>query len=527
MLELTAARRAPLERLISAWLAQRDANGERTPAPAPAGEERDDGRNEPVSDDGHRIEVREVEVIRTGRPLLFDVLADIDGRAAHALLGVRSEDGSSPSRGPGVEPAGSTGGMIEPGSMEGMIEPGSTEPSLGRHASSRSGANGAGPGRHAAIASPDEGAAGGSPQSASASPAGSVPAPEGLATLGPIVVSEEGGLGFIQDEQGMGVVVDALRDSDLARLALEAVTGQSTGREAVSTVNDTDEGIVLDFAGRCTFTVFPWLVDGPHRGVEMLLALDDAGFNHLAAPIAVWRRGGHDLGVVQEQLLGSAGGWALALTSLRDLYGSGGRPEEAGGDFGPEAQALGTMTARMHLALERAFGKVVTNASEWVDHMEASVGLANPSLLAGAEVTTAVEGVRASGLRAPALRTHGDFHLGRTARTDVGWVVADWSPGGCPPGASAPVFRSPLADVADMLWSIHHVSTVATAERDPTGRDEPTRLSRSWAARNRNAFLMAYLAAPGISAIVPSDRALVRHLVTVFELERAAGGQTT
>jgi predicted trehalose synthase len=176
----------------------------------------------------------------------------------------------------------------------------------------------------------------------------------------------------------------------------------------------------------------------------------------------------------------------------------------------------------MHLALERAFGQTMVDAAEWVDQMEATVAAANPSLLDGEGVAAAVAAIRASGLRTPALRTHGDFHLGRTARTDLGWVVADLTPGGRPLGADRPVFRSPLADVADMLWSIHHVSTVANAERDPTGREGTTVLSRSWAARNRHTFLTAYLAAPGIAGVAPSDRTLVRHLVTVFELERAA-----
>ena len=66
------------------------------------------------------------------------------------------------------------------------------------------------------------------------------------------------------------------------------------------------------------------------------------------------------------------------MTSLRDLYALGGRPEAAGGDFGPEAHALGTMTARMHLALDRAFDRHPEPVSEWVDAAEATIAEVGP-----------------------------------------------------------------------------------------------------------------------------------------------------
>ena len=96
------------------------------------------------------------------------------------------------------------------------------------------------------------------------------------------------------------------------------------------------------------------------------------------------------------------------------------------------------------------------------------------------------------------IRTHGDFHLGRTARTDQGWVVSDCAPGGVLAGGSAPGRRTPLADVADLLWSMHQASTVAAAERDPAGRLGLSALGQAWEARNRRAFVTGYLGTPGI-----------------------------
>jgi len=268
--------------------------------------------------------------------------------------------------------------------------------------------------------------------------------------------------------------------------------------------------------------VFPWLFDGAHPAVTLLMALDEAGFNHLAAPLALWRRGGRDLGLAQELLAGSTAGWALALTSLRDLYSAGGAPEAAGGDFGPEARAIGTMTARMHLALDRAFGRRSEEVTRWLDVVEAEVRACEPGMLEDAGVQEAFQSLRAAGLRAVAMRAHGDFHLGRIARTDQGWVVADCRPGGIPPGEDSPVFRSPLEDVADLLWSLHQVSRAEAVERDPTGHGGLIALAQEWEARNRRSFIGGYLATPGIGGLVPADRDAVVNLVAIFELERAA-----
>jgi maltokinase len=333
-------------------------------------------------------------------------------------------------------------------------------------------------------------------------------------------------LGIYDDEQGLGVAVDAVRDADLAPLVLAALVADCDDPGTVTSVADDESVTVVNFGDRFTLTVFPWPVDGPHPGVAFLEALDEAGFNHVAAPLALWRRAGRDLGVVQEQLAGSADGWALALTSLRDLYGAGGPPEAAGGDFAPEARALGTMTARMHLALDRAFGRQTGEVREWVRAAEAAVRAGAPLLGDAGRTEEALRSLSSIDLKAPTIRTHGDFHLGRTARTDQGWVVADCMPGGVVPGSDRPVMRSPLGDVADMLWSLHHVASVAASERDPTGRAGLASLAQSWESRNRRAFLAGYLATPGIGGLVPPDREVVRKLAAVLELERAAGRST-
>jgi maltokinase len=254
----------------------------------------------------------------------------------------------------------------------------------------------------------------------------------------------------------------------------------------------------------------------------MLVTLDEVGFNHLAAPIALWRRQGRDLGVVQELLLGSAPGWALALTSLRDLYGSGVPPERAGGDFALEARSLGTMVARMHLALDKAFGRRSGAVADWAGQVESTVRQLDPELLEPGVLGT-LGALRSRADQYPMVRTHGDLHLGRTARTDQGWVVADWLPGGVD-AFGTPLFRSPLADVADMLWSFRHVATAALDERDLALRPGLGSSAEAWEARNHRGFLTGYLNTPGIEDLVPSDRELVAELTATFALERSALG---
>jgi len=332
---------------------------------------------------------------------------------------------------------------------------------------------------------------------------------------------EEGALGLLELDDGLAVCSDALRDAQLGPLLLATLRGVPPRRGSVALVREDDQATVLDCGDRGDLTVFPWLDDGPRASVDLMMALEQAGFNHVAAPLVRWTWEGHDLGLVQEPLVDRSSGWALALTSLRDLYASGGAPEAAGADFGSEAHALGTMAARMHLALDRAFLRHLEPVGDWVDQGEQAIAAADPSLLEDPGVGEFLSGLRQPGLRSAVLRTHGDFSVARTARTDHGWVVTDCAPGGVLAGSAVPGRRSPLCDVADLLWSLHQASMAAAAERDPGGRLGLSKLGQAWEARNRRALVAGYLATPGISDLVGDDRDLVRNLVAFFELTRS------
>jgi maltokinase len=411
---MNSEREQALRTLVEAWLSHRPVNEWHREAPT-------------------EITLRRAEVLRSGRPGLLDVVAEVNGRLGHMVVGLRTSH---------------------------------DEPHVLR-------------------------------------------------------AGDEVVLGLIEDEDGLAVGSDALRDAQLAPLTLATIRATRPEPGPVALVRDDEQATVLDCGSRGDLWVFPWLYDGPHPVVDFLEALDRAGFNHVAPPLARWTWDRRDLGFVQEPLADRSGGWALALTSLRDLYALGGRPEAAGGDFGPEAHALGTMVARMHLALDRAFDRHPEPVSDWVDAAEAAIAGADPALLEAPGMAELTKSLRAAGARLPVIRTHGDLHLGRTSRTDQGWVVSDCTPGGVLPGALGPTGRSPLADVADLLWSLHQASVEAARERDPTGRLELAPLGQAWETRNRRAVLNGYLNTPGITGLTGPDRDVIRNLVALFELVRS------
>lgn len=338
-------------------------------------------------------------------------------------------------------------------------------------------------------------------------------------------------LGTFVDDEGSAVVFDATRDAVVAAMLLERVSGEVVPASLVRHLRDDRGSVTLAMDDRIAFTVFNEVVDGPRPDLELFLALDEVGFNHLAAPVAVWRRAGRDLGVVQEYLAGASSGYALALTSVRDLYASGGPPELAGGDFGAEAHRLGTMTARMHLGLDKAFGRRPGDVGQWAHGIEEALRPLSPHVLERPDVEQLLGELRGLQVPSQAIRSHGDFHLGRTCRTEQGWYVVDFATGGRPTSMAGAVidsdddtrvYRSPLADVADLLWSLAQVATSAADERDPSGRDGLVELADAWVARNRRAFLAGYLGVPGISGLVPPGREALRILTESFELVRAA-----
>lgn len=326
-------------------------------------------------------------------------------------------------------------------------------------------------------------------------------------------------LGLVEDRSGPALAYDALVDQELSLFLLEVATSGLHSASRVRHIGTGRSSACLVFDERLVLKLFRRLEEGSNLHVEVLVGLDEAGFNHLPAPVTVWRRDGRDLGIVQEFLTGGTTGWSLAMASLRDLYASGTSPELAGADFGSEAHRLGEMTARLHLGLERAFGSEPGDPSRWAEAVARQLAAVNAD---GDEVAVeALESLR--GVEGPGLsvRVHGDFHLGQVMRTEVGWYTIDLSGD---PAHSAPDRRariSPLRDVAAMLRSLGFATAVASRERGP-GEADVGRLALAWERRNRAAFLRGYTSTPGIERLVPEHPEAFDHVLDAFELERAS-----
>ena len=340
-------------------------------------------------------------------------------------------------------------------------------------------------------------------------------------------------IGDIATHQGEAVAYDAVFDPELALVLLDAVAPHENAERArLMGAEQSNSSIVYD--ERLILKVFRRIQRGHNPEVEITEALAAQGFHCLAEPLATLRVRDFDLAILQPFLAGAAEGWALALTSLRDLFGLNDTtsipvinpdepppgppdPAQAGGDFAGEAARLGAMTGTMHVALADAFGRQPAEAKEWATAIAAQVDDLEEGDVdrAGAQAIiddlTTLDG-------GAAIRVHGDYHLGQVLRTDHGWYVLDFEGEPARPLEDRRRPSSPLKDVAGMLRSFHYASAVARTERDEYALED---LAAAWEMRNRQAFLRGYMKAAGDGGILPSDPESVAAVLAAFELEKA------
>ncbi len=356
------------------------------------------------------------------------------------------------------------------------------------------------------------------------------------------------------------IAYDALGDAQCSLALLKEFCSEEVSRARPVGAEQSNSSVVFD--DRIIMKLFRRPLQGANPEVEMSLALDEVGFNHLPAPLGHWRRDGRDLAIAHEYLAGGVEGWAIALTSLRDLLAGdaptslpgaeppwAGAQDEvadaarraalAGADFASEAARLGEVTARMHVALAEAFPVEPGDSIQWAARTEEFMSHLAARYCSGEAAARAAEATRgileisslqgrlgellaASRRGIPAgsaIRTHGDYHLGQVMRSEVGWFVLDFEG---EPGRSLEERRaltSPLKDVTGMLRSFHYAAASAAAERQ-AGGGATSELAAAWETRNRVAFLRSYLGHDGIADLLPPPESfweVLRH----FEVEKA------
>lgn len=326
--------------------------------------------------------------------------------------------------------------------------------------------------------------------------------------------------GLVADVGGIAVY-DAVLDPEMGLTLLAAITDGAEQASHVRPVGAEQSNTSLVFDDRLILKLFRRLHAGANPDIEVTRALQRVGFSAVAAPVAVWSDEGTDLAVVQPFLAGCTEGWALALTSLRDFYGSEcDVPEACGGDFAGEARRLGEVAAGMHLALAEALGTSADPGSAWLDplrHQLDSVAGGEPWLSAAHEVLDRAGRV-AGGLLT---RVHGDLHLGQVVRADQGWFILDFEGEPARPLTERTAPTSPLKDVAGMVRSLQYASQVALAERSEEERKELESKADAWELHNREAFLRGYFSHDGVMALLPpSEEGRALHLAA-WELDKA------
>ncbi|MFC7385470.1 maltokinase N-terminal cap-like domain-containing protein [Sphaerisporangium rhizosphaerae] len=339
-----------------------------------------------------------------------------------------------------------------------------------------------------------------------------------------------------------GHAYDAVHDAEVTGLLLSGIaSGADIGglrfrhmpgieidtalRSLVLGAEQSNTSLVFGDAYICK--LFRKIVPGVNPELEVVSALAERGSPNIAKPYG-WIEtdiGGENttLAFTQEFLPTASDGWALALTSVRDLYGSlpGTTAAEAGGDFAAESTRLGMATAHLHKELAAAFTTSTVEAPEvkrmvegFRRRLEAAISEV-PGLAEHAGVAhEAFDRLADTGRPITVQRVHGDYHLGQVMRTPGEWVVLDFEGEPGQPLQERRALDSPLRDVAGMLRSFDYAARHLLADHPEAKELEP--LAAEWAQRNRAAFIAGYSAGGG--RIHGDDAVLLRAL----ELSKAA-----
>jgi maltokinase len=330
-------------------------------------------------------------------------------------------------------------------------------------------------------------------------------------------------------------VYDGLHDSDLTQALLDAiVTGRTIGALRFCPIPEAElswaleaesgpDSLVLTgeqsntslvFGESAIFKVFRRVAPGPNPDLEVATALADLGSTHIAEPYG-WVETRMDgattvLAILSRYLRAASDGWALAATSVRDLYAlyadggtASGLAGEAGGDFAGEAERLGVATAQVHADLAAAFGTSELEPEairELVEQMFRRLDMAIaavPELARYADmIGDAFSSLAKLTEPVPAQRVHGDYHLGQVMRTQTGWVVLDFEGEPASPLAQRRARSSPLRDVAGMLRSFDYAARHQLLTHPE--RASLTRVASEWVRRNGEAFCAGYAEAGGL-----------------------------
>jgi maltose alpha-D-glucosyltransferase/alpha-amylase len=125
------------------------------------------------------------------------------------------------------------------------------------------------------------------------------------------------------------------------------------------------------------------------------------------------------------------------------------------------------------------------------------------------------------------IRVHGDYHLAQVLYTGKDFVMIDFEGDAGRPLGERRIKRSPLEDVAGMIDSFYHAAHAVLFGQAPGVIPVPESLdaleawAKAWSRAAASEFLAAYLAAPGISELLPQNPEQIRALIRIFLIDLA------
>lgn len=337
------------------------------------------------------------------------------------------------------------------------------------------------------------------------------PSPEGRLSHALVEVLEDGSHAYdaLHDRAAMGRFLEAFvaagpEGTVVDTLRLQRLPGHDLDATAHSTLFSGEQSnSSVMFGDDSLFKLFRKITPGANPDIEIHRALTAAGSDHVAA-LYGWVRAEHggatyDLGMLQQFLRTASDGWDLARASVRSLLSDWEGADDAGGDFGGEAERLGLACREVHASLAEVFPTSTLDAAEVAARMQERLEIAArdvPELEPHVgRVGAVLDAVRGLG-EVPVQRVHGDLHLGQTLRTVRGWKLVDFEGEPAKPLAERVLPDSPWRDVAGMLRSFDYAAR-SVARDFPEPEAESAVRAAAWAERNRERFLAGYAESMG------------------------------
>jgi maltose alpha-D-glucosyltransferase/alpha-amylase len=130
-------------------------------------------------------------------------------------------------------------------------------------------------------------------------------------------------------------------------------------------------------------------------------------------------------------------------------------------------------------------------------------------------------------ITAARIRIHGDYHLGQVLYTGKDFAILDFEGDPSRPLSERRIKRSPLQDVAGILDSFYHASHGVLFGEAPGVIPRPESMdalelwAKFWSRSVSAEFLAAYLATPGVAALLPPNPEETQALIRIFLLDLA------